>query len=355
MQCRLAFTALAASFAIGSCQFAFLERRDGAQSSSFSSSSSWSRGEDGEMHKKTKTTSTEFQEDGSQVMKKTVCRDGDCEEVVEVIESDEDESASSHTREGSPVEVIMLEPPSMLPFSGRPCGGGGRMQMMNMGMPKSLSSFVDQFFGQMQPVDDLESHQKQVDIVLDPQKSPIEQLLATIESQHQQQQQQQHPQMEIVIERMDSPMDMLRPLFLSKREQKIPPVQDKKQQQQHPKPPPTVQAVVNASAAQDMTLIQIGVALFALIAAYAVVLSVLKCRRMDQVSARERPLRDLSEPLAPAPVNMALPGTAPSTSSTPAAAPVKTYLLDLYARVEAKNEARAVTQYLARLYKRVLA
>lgn len=308
------------------------------------------------MHKKTKTTSTEFQEDGSQVKKKTVCRDGDCEEVVEVIESPEDESASSPTREGSPVEVIMLEPPSMLPFSGRPCGGGGRMQMMNMGMPQNFRSFVEQFFGQMQPVDDLESHQKQVDIIMDPQKSPIDQLLATIESQ--QQQHQQHPQMEIVIENMgddqNSPMDMLRPLFLSKREQKIPPVEDKTQEQQ-PKPPPTVLAVVNASAAQDMTLIQIGVALFALIAAYAVVLSVLKCRRVDQVSARERPIRDLSEPLAPAPVNTALPGAAPRTSSTPAAAPVKTYLLDLYARVEAKNEARAVTQYLARLYKRVLA
>merc|ERR1719443_1938830 len=74
--------------------------------------------------------------------------------------------------------------------------------------------------------------------------------------------------------------------------------------------PQVQQPTAATPPASDMRLIKVGVALFALGAAYAMVLSVLKCWRVDRVSARERPLRELGEPLAPAPVNVAIPAAA---------------------------------------------
>jgi len=102
--------------------------------------------------------------------------------------------------------------------------------------------------------------------------------------------------------------------------------------------------------APDMTLVMFAVAIVAVGAAYALVMSALHCFRMDQVSARERPLREFAEPLAPDSVNVAIPGAAAKKADS-----VRMYLSSLYTRANAKNEARGVTTYLARLYARILA
>jgi len=105
-----------------------------------------------------------------------------------------------------------------------------------------------------------------------------------------------------------------------------------------------------AVQAPDMTFVKVGVAIVALGASYALVMSALNCYRMDQVSARERPLREFAQPLAPDSVNVAIPGVA-----THKADQVRMYLSSLYTRANAKNEVRGVTTYLARLYARISA
>lgn len=75
-----------------------------------------------------------------------------------------------------------------------------------------------------------------------------------------------------------------------------------------------------------------------------------KLRRSD---ARERPFRDLAEPLAPGPaaaVSIAKP--APALERKVDATPM--YLSNLYVRAAAKSESKLVRGYMARVYKRVL-
>jgi len=245
--------------------------------------------------------------------KKTVCRDGHCREVVEIVETPNMQDSPSPFLRG---------------------GNEDRMQP-----PARLRAILDRMFGHME-----QQRQQQPEIIIEPMRQRPEIII-------EQMGQRQRP--EIIIEQMGKRHEMIMiPLhqgnprdiqkeFMIPMEEYRPEVQRQEQEK-----------AANLQAS-DMKLIKVGVALFALGAAYAMVMSALKCWRVDRVSARERPLRDLSEPLAPTSTNVAIPAAA--RGGTRKFNPVRTYLSDLYARANAKNEARGVTTYLARLYTRIVA
>jgi len=305
MRFSLAATALAATFALGSCDFpcAFLQRRGEADAESSSSfhSFSWFRGQDGQMHQQTKTSSTEIAQDGSELTKNTLCKDGDCREVIQILQA---------------------------PTMQDPMQSEGDNQNA-----AQLRGILGRLIEQMQyQRNNRYEPERQPEIIIE--RFPM--------------QQPQFP--EISIE--------LRPFTFpdAPRSRGLPEPDDQRISfgrfhDSHPGRKEQQEAQAVAEQASDMKLIKLGVALIALAAAYAMVMLVLKCWRVDQVSARERPLRDLAEPLAPAEVNVAIPGAVTSTKLDP----LRMYLSGLYARSNAKSEARGVTTYMARLYTKIFA
>lgn len=106
-----------------------------------------------------------------------------------------------------------------------------------------------------------------------------------------------------------------------------------------------------------MDLVKFGAAFLALVTAYAIALSLLKCRRSDaREVARERPLQALAEPLAPAPMQVIQKSADVIQDPRKAAVvAVASYLPRLYDSAIAKTEAVSVRMYMSRLYTRILA
>lgn len=125
-----------------------------------------------------------------------------------------------------------------------------------------------------------------------------------------------------------------------------------------PRHPPQVQPKAQPFGHFNrMDLIKFGAAFLALVTAYAIAISLLKCRRSDaREAARERPLQALAEPLAPAPMQvMEKSADVIQDPRKVAIAAVATYLPRLYDSAIAKTEAVSVNMYMSRLYTRILA
>jgi len=101
----------------------------------------------------------------------------------------------------------------------------------------------------------------------------------------------------------------------------------------------------------------LGAGIFALISAYATIMAIMKFRASDaRESARERPLRDLAQPLAEEPQDAVyLAANRQQMVHAPKVAAVPMYLSRLYAKANDRSESRMISEYMCRLYNRICA
>jgi len=321
--------------------YGFLHRRggDSAVSSSYFSSSSWSQGSDGQihkdtketrwfqgmdgqMHKETKQTQSDLVQDQygrqSSTQSKIVCHDGRCREVVMV---------------GSqPSNVMQEEPamPIMQPMFNRPALQSGRM-------PPRLQAMLERLMGSM------EGQQQPQIIVRRPEPpTPMVNQAVLVDDPR-------GPFM-----RMGNPFS--RPAYEQStqatkpswgRVTMLPFGVAKPVQKQAPHYAPGSMTLI--------TFITFSAATLGLCTAVAVVTMILRCRHSDaRESARDRPLRALAEPLAPEQVSeksLDLPQAAPVQSRMYG---IPMYLSRLYVNANAASESRLVRKLMSRVYSRAV-
>lgn len=306
MQRAVALTIFLASLPASNGQWqGFLQRRDddNVVSSSYVKSFSWFQGEDGKMHQQTRETRKEVVQDSfqtTQTRTKVVCKDGRCQE-----------------------ETLVAEQPmaQRLPMFNQP-------MLQHSRLPLRLRSILDRLMGSVQ------RQNQQAELVLGRQQEPM-----------------------IVIEPMQRQPDITMELAMPPQTviMEIPSFEDGVGASRVAPHGPVLSNIPQKSETKQMGKLQ-AIALDAGIAAVSVtllsILLMLKCRRSDaREVGSERPLRDLAEPLAPAAMEVAA-AAQPQERKLPL---VPMYLSRVYARAEAQSEKRSVREYVASLYKRILA
>jgi len=262
--------------------------------SSFVKSFSWFQGRDGHMHQHTEETHNKVVQnefDTKQTRSKVVCQDGHCQEVVMVAQ-----------------QPTMVQEPQIMPMNNRPF-------LSSNHVPPRLRAILDR--------------------LMPTQSRP-----------------------EIVMERPGQPDLIIQPVggarpMLGYPEQKPMVVIGFAPSATQSNNLHQVQPSATADAHwRQLKFITLGAAFFSLVAAYAAVMAILKCRRSDaREAARERPFRDLAEPLAPAPMTVVEKMQGPQVRT---AAAVPMYLSRLYARANAKSESTLVRKYMSQLYMRIV-
>jgi len=350
------FLALAVLVSAANCQEWFLQRRDAnaehVASKSFMSSFSFFQGTDGEMHKEVERTESAWVQGPDGQMHHNVHKSNSETVHGDAATTETHSTVSCH--DGHCTQVVMQQ--------ATPSAAMHPMLSERLAhLPPCLRGMIERMTALRAAP---EEEQESPVLLVSPEASPppyfahlpprLQGLLAQMSSHLQARQkeisglEQQGPPMFGDSQGMPEPI-MIEVIPMAARPQPVaPPTFAEFQKQQQ-----------DISRASQMMLLRQVAACGALLFAastlfYIAIVAALKCRRSD-IAARE--VRDLAEPLAPAPMtevahSMQAPATQVATSKAGA---VPMYLSSLYTRASAKSEAASVRMYLSRLYTRITA